>query len=234
MSKNLIIDYLSRIEKQLEELKGIGGKLKYDHVLNVSTIRQQKSKASAEISNDVVNIFGNKYIREDNRIIISAPEIILGNVDKNGNLIASDNNAKVIIRSNNISLEGVGKDESSIGNVTTRAQRISQIAVDPGIDGRENVVTSTSEIISLAKGIELRSDKGEHCIERDMNVPVQTGLHLYSPTDIEISSSSSYNKRKSELTSRRTLIEEDIKNMSEEVLNCDSSIATMMAKIRST
>lgn len=232
MSKNLIIDYLSRIESQIDELKGLAGKFDTDHVLNIGTIRQQKARTAAEISRDVVNISGSKYIRDENRIIISAPEIIIGNVDKNGNLIASDGSTRVVLRSNNVGLEGVGKDDGSIGSVTMRASRISQIAVDPGIDGMENVVAPTSEILSVAKGIELRSDWGNHCVERDLNVPVQKGLHLYSPSDIEIASSSSCRNRKTELASHQKVIAEGLKEISEQLADTDLSIALIMGKIR--
>ena len=45
------------------------------------------------------------YIRDDRRIILSAPEIIIGNVDKSG--VLCGNYSQVVIRGNNVELNGI-------------------------------------------------------------------------------------------------------------------------------
>ena len=87
-------------------------------------------------------------------MIISAPNIVIGNVDKNGDLL-SGGVGNVTIKGSNVALEGVGDG----GSVVTRASSIRQTAVDPGVDGVENVVRSTSEIVSQAGSIVLHSSE---------------------------------------------------------------------------
>lgn len=233
MSKNLIIDYLAGIEVQMNSLKKLLNGLNEDsHNLNFVNIRNQKAKMADFLNDEVVDISSSKYIRDENRIIISAPEIIIGNVDKNGNLIASDGTSKVVIRANQVGLEGVSKDDSLIGVVRTRAPRIHHVAVDPGIDGNENYVGSTSEILSYAKGIELRCEQNEFCPCQSMSESVENGIHLKSPTDIKIVSTSSCKERKSRLANRLKEIDDRIAELSKQLDDSDLSVTTIMNKIR--
>lgn len=89
--------------------------------------------------------FAGRYERDTNTLILSAPTVVIGNVDKNGNLM--EGNGKIILRSNDICLEGVGQTNGAAvtgGSVTTRARYINNVTVDPGIDGMENVAFSDS------------------------------------------------------------------------------------------
>ena len=96
-----------------------------------------------------------KFFRDDERIVISAPEIVIGNVDASGMLYGEG--GSIIIRGQNLGLEGVGE----YGNVKTRAAIISQTAIDPGPDGIEEVVRSNSSITSQARHITLESHEAE-------------------------------------------------------------------------
>lgn len=232
MSKNLIIDYLARIEVQMNSLKDLIGNLDMNHELNYEKIRHQKAQMAASLNNEVVDISSTKYIRDENRIIISAPEIIIGNVDKNGNLIASDGTSKVVIRANLVGLEGVSKDDSTIGVVRTRAPRIHHVAVDPGIDGSENYVGSTSEILSFAKGVEVRCEQNDYCPCQSMSEPVPNGIHLLSPTDINITSTTSCVERKSRLNLRLKEVDDRIASLSKQLNDSDLSVNAIMKKIR--
>lgn len=233
MSKNLIIDYLAGIEVQMNSLKELLDNLNVkNHKMNYDNIRDLKADIAKSLNEEVVDISSSKYIRDENRIIISAPEIIIGNVDKNGNLIASDGTSKVIIRANQVGLEGVSKDDSLIGVVRTRAPRIHHVAVDPGIDGNENYVGSTSEILSYAKGIELRCEQNEFCPCQSMSESVKNGIHLKSPTDINIDSTSSYKEKNSRLANRLMEIDDRIVSLSKQLSNSDMSVTTIMNKIR--
>lgn len=89
--------------------------------------------------------FVGKYERDTNTLILSAPNIVIGNVDKNGNLMEGDGN--VVIKGHNISLEGIGQttgESVTGGEITSRARYINNITVDPGIDGVENVAFGDS------------------------------------------------------------------------------------------
>ena len=128
-------DFQSSVEKDLKEIR--------KHKAEVQQIK-------AEILNELNR---GRYIRDDHRIVISAPEVIIGNVDKSGTLL-SEGGSSIILRGNQIGMDGVGDS----GSVTTRASSISQIAVDPGIDGNEAVVGQISEVISQARNITIQSN----------------------------------------------------------------------------
>lgn len=99
---------------------------------------------------------GSYYVRDRNRIILSAPEIILGNVDADG-VLYEGSASKIIVRGTEVDLQATGNG----GRVETRAASIRQIAEDPGTDGLEHVVGSLSEVISQARSIVIQSDDAQ-------------------------------------------------------------------------
>lgn len=104
--------------------------------------------------------FRGRYERDEDTIIISAPNIIIGNVDKQGNLL--DKQSRVIIRSNDIDLEGVGKSDGKIvsgGNVVTRARYVNVQTVDPGPDGRECVAFPDSTFSVQSASVSLMAEE---------------------------------------------------------------------------
>ena len=124
----------------------------------VEEMHQQKAEVQ-QIKTDIFNrLDRGAYYHDDERIVISAPEIVIGNVDKSGALNGGCVGT-VVIKGSDVSLEGVGET----GRIVSRAPIIHQKAVNPGIDGRENVVCDSSEIVSQACDIVLHSSdaKGE-------------------------------------------------------------------------
>ena len=124
----------------------------------VEEMHQQKAEVQ-QIKTDIFNrLDRGAYYHDDERIVISAPEIVIGNMDKSGALNGSYVGT-VVIKGSDVSLEGVGET----GRIVSRAPIIHQKAVNPGIDGRENVVCDSSEIVSQACDIVLHSSdaKGE-------------------------------------------------------------------------
>ena len=124
----------------------------------VEEMHQQKAEVQ-QIKTDIFNrLDRGAYYHDDERIVISAPEIVIGNVDKSGTLNGGCVGT-VVIKGSDVSLEGVGET----GRIMSRAPIIHQKAVNPGIDGRENVVCDSSEIVSQACDIVLHSSdaKGE-------------------------------------------------------------------------
>ena len=134
-------DFQKNVEKKLDEIRNCK-----------SEVQRMKDELKTQIG------LG-RYIRDDSRVIISAPEIIIGNVDRNG--VMCGNYSHVVIRGSNINLDGVGAGAGGVGSIVSRAASIRQIAVDPGIDGVENVVKDVSEIVSQAHGITLRADSAQ-------------------------------------------------------------------------
>lgn len=125
-------------------------KMAFDKEL--ADIRLAKQELFNEQSDKQQKLPG-KLIQDDTRIIISAPEIIIGNVNMGG-MLDSGGDSNLIIRGNHVFLEGVGNS----GQLSMRAPTISQIAEDPGIDGEEHVVCATSKIINQACEITLESN----------------------------------------------------------------------------
>ena len=141
--KKLLDTFQQCVEKDLEE------------------IHKQKAEVQ-EIKSDILSRLDNGiYYRNNNRILLSAPEIIIGNVDRSGDL--QGNIGHVIIKGSDVQFEGVG----DTGTIISRAPSIRQIAVNPGIDGLENVVCETSEIVSQAGSIAIHSSNATDAFSQD-------------------------------------------------------------------
>ena len=132
-------------EDQLKALKDAFEK-------ELAEVREAKNAVFAEKSDKLQKLPG-KFIQDDERIIISAPEIVIGNVNMGG-VLNPDGKGNLIIRGNNVYLEGVGDS----GKLAMRAPTISQTAEDPGIDGEEHVVCATSKIVNQAGEITIESN----------------------------------------------------------------------------
>ena len=131
------------------------------------------------------------YYRNDERIVISAPEIVIGNVDKSGALNGGETGT-VIIKGSDVALEGVG----DTGRIVSRAPIIHQKAVNPGIDGRENVVCGMSEIVSQACDIVLHSSDAK---DEFSQVPLHAGrggISLHADKRFNIEAAVSAERRK--------------------------------------
>lgn len=118
-----------------------------------------------DLRNDVYEMLAEgQYIRDNRRLILSAPEVIIGNVDKTGEIISDGNSSVVVVRGNRVSLQGTtpeGDDLGYMGTVETLAPRIINSAVDPGIDGNEGAVMPVSQVITQARNIVLHSSDGD-------------------------------------------------------------------------
>lgn len=135
-------EYLGRIENELAEVR----KAKYE----LYNMQRQLQEGS----------FRGRYERDEDTIIISAPNIIIGNVDKQGNLL--DKQSRVIIRSNGIDLEGVGTCDGGTvagGSVVTRARYVNVQTVDPGPDGRECVAFPDSTFSVQSASVSLLAEE---------------------------------------------------------------------------
>ena len=172
--KKLLEDFQKCVEKDLEE------------------IHQQKAEVQ-QIKSDIFDKMGDGlFYRDDNRIVISAPEIVIGNVDKSGDLQGF---GRVIIKGEEISQEGVGQH----GKVITRASSIRQIAVDPGIDGQENVVCDTSEIVSQATDIVLHSSDAKDAFSQAPSIAGKGGVRIHADNSLQLEAAVSADGRKQDI-----------------------------------
>ena len=174
--KKLLENFQSSVEKDLEE------------------IHQQKSEVQ-QIKADLIDrLEKGHYYRDDDTVIISAPNIVIGNVDKNGDLL-SGGVGNVIIKGSGVALEGVGDG----GRVVTRASSIRQTAVDPGVDGVENVVRSTSEIVSQAGSIVLHSSDAKDAFSMSPVPPINGGVTIHADQTLNLEAALSADGRKKQI-----------------------------------
>ncbi len=131
-------DFKASIDKELDEMRRCKAEM-----------QQVKQEITKQMESG-------HYVRDNDRIIISAPEIVIGNVLKDGSLIPNEPST-VIIRSNTIRQEGVGTTFGT-GSIINKATEIRNICVDAGIDGFENVVSEDSLFTVQAQGIALQSE----------------------------------------------------------------------------
>lgn len=177
-----------------------------------------------QIKEEMYNhIFSGCYMRDDGSIVISAPKIIIGNVDKSGEICGP---SEVIIRSNNIALQGVG----NTGKVETRANTIANIASDPGSDGREAVVHANSTFSCLAKNIALDSCKANGAFPR-YTASGTLGLSLHSDTEINIDASIGNKTLKKDLKTQIEALKSSITALETEVSSRQTSLNTYMASM---
>jgi hypothetical protein len=160
----------------------------------VEEMHQQKAEVQ-QIKTDIFNrLDRGAYYHDDERIVISAPEIVIGNVDKSGALNGGYVGT-VVIKGSDVSLEGVGET----GRIVSRAPIIHQKAVNPGIDGRENVVCDTSEIVSQACDIVLHSSDAK---DEFSQVPVHAGrggISLHADQRFNIEAAVTAERRKEQI-----------------------------------
>ena len=146
----------------LETLKAALDTYKTDQIqADLDNIQKRKDDVYDACTKALELSKAKRYIHDDNVLILSAPHIIIGNVDAMGNLISSDN--LIEIRSNTLSLHGVGPG----GIISTKAPTIEHIAVNPGSDGLTNTIEATSSIKlqSRGVGISATNDQGSFADE---------------------------------------------------------------------
>ena len=126
--------YADSVEKDLEEIRKCKAEM-----------QKMKLEMTAELQKG-------RYVRDDHRLVLSAPEIVIGNVDRNGTLFSGG--STIVVRGTDVGLQAAGEG----GVLELRAPGIRQIAEDPGVDGREHVVYNRSEVVNQARNIIIQSD----------------------------------------------------------------------------
>ena len=187
---------------------------------DLAEIREQKAEIQ-KLKTDIFNrLAQGKYVRDDRRLVLSAPEIIIGNVDASGMLYGDG--GSITIRGQRVATEGVGEN----GVVSNRAATISQIAVDPGPDGIEEVVRNRSVIVNQAKNITIQSNGAEKdgyfaCMPQTVGA---AGVRIHADQCVEIDAAAS-----SEVRSQQ--ISDQLKNLNSAVtgLTLDSTSAMTTA-----
>lgn len=191
--KTTLQDFKDSVEKDLDE------------------IRKQKAEIQ-QIKHDIFSrLAQGQYIHDDRRIVLSAPEIIIGNVDSTG-MLWSENGSTITIRGNGVNLEGSGEG----GYVKSRATSISQIAVDPGIDGEEDVVRPGSSVVSQARNIVIQSNDCDGCFSQLPTSLVGSGVSIHSDGQMAIDASRSVDVRGTAISDMLTALNSQKSTLSTE------------------
>jgi hypothetical protein len=200
--KQTLDDFRQSVQKDLEE------------------IHQQKVEIQQLKADIYSKIDGGQYYRDEKRIVISAPEIVIGNVDYSGDLLGCM--GKVVIKGSEVDLEGAGSN----GAIVSRAPSIRQIAVDPGTDGLENVVCETSEIVSQACDIVLQSDNATDAFSQTPVPAGRGGIRLHATTDMVIEAAVSAEKRQKDIEASIKQLESQIKEYEKDVESQKKNVET--------
>ena len=161
---------------------------------DLAEIRKCKAEMQ-QIKLDVVaELQKGRYVRDTQRLVLSAPEIIIGNVDRNGTLFAGG--SKVIVRGTQVGVEGAGEG----GRLELRAPSIREIAEDPGTDGREHVVGSLSEVVSQARNIIIQSDDAEGAFSAPTVPTGGSGVRIHADKTIDVHAAMTAESREGRLT----------------------------------
>ncbi len=207
--KNTLDDFKKSVTKDLDE------------------IRKQKEEVR-QLKDDIYSAISEGYfIRDDKRIVISAPEIVIGNVDRDGIMIA-DGGGRVILRSHNVDLEGVG----DAGAVRTRAASIRSIAANPGADGLEEVVGSISEVVSQGRQVVLDSVNALGVFPQSPRTAGIGGVRIHADGLLEIDASHSSEVLKQIMDDRINSLEDQKKAIESDVDNGIQSVKDLSKEIQ--
>ena len=196
---------------------------------DLAEIHQQKVEIQQMKSDLFKAMEGFKIYRDENRLILSAPEVVIGNVDESGDLIGGT--GKVIIKGDEVALDGVG----DTGHIVSRAPSIRQIAVNPGSDGIENVVCDTSEIVTQACSIVMEGSNATDAFTLGASSSGKGVISIHADNQLQIGASVSSKLRKEliessvgVLTSHISALEKAMATKKEEVDGMFESIKSML------
>ena len=216
MSDTIFTDWLSA-------LKNLQSSVSKD----LTEIRKQKAEIQ-QLKVDILNeVARGKYIRDSERIVLSAPEIVIGNVDADGMLFGEG--GSIVVRGQNLGLEGVGEQ----GTVQTRAAIISQTAIDPGPDGIEEVVRSNSVILNHARHITLESHEAEQdsYFSRSPLTVGASGVRIHADEALEIDASQSSDNRLAAIDSKLNDVKKQAMDLNMKAMTAMVNIAPIVGKM---
>lgn len=194
---------------------------------DLAEIRKQKAEIQ-ELRTEVLNkLATGKYIRDDQRLVLSAPEIIIGNVDATGMMYGE--NGSIVIRGQRVGLDGVGEN----GTVESRAATIAQTAVDPGPDGIEAVVHQRSAIVNQARHIALQSNDTEKdgFFSRVPQTTGASGVRIHADERIDIDASQSADLRSDAITNQLSQLTNDVATYTADSASAMTSITSLVTQM---
>lgn len=197
-------EILNELTKALNDLKG---SIKKD----LTEVYQQKAEVQALSEQIHHTVKSGKYLRDEERLILSAPEIIIGNVDHNGELIGGGGGSVVVMRGNTVSVEGAG----IAGSIVQRAPSIKSIAVDPGPEGMSAIVGGVSEIVSQARSVTLLSHDDEGSFVRQPSAH-GIGISIEADTQVNVNATPSCKLLLADIENQLTAVNKSADNLAKE------------------
>jgi len=194
---------------------------------DLSEIRRQKAEIQ-QLKADILNeVARGRFIRDNERLVLSAPEIVIGNVDASG-LLYGDGGT-IVIRGQKLAMEGVGEH----GSIETRAPLIAQTAVDPGPDGIEEVVRSQSAIVSQARHITLQSNEAQTdgYFSRPATTAGASGVRIHADEQIDIDASKSVKGRKEAIENSLDAVKQEAQNLNSDAMTAMMNVTGIVAKM---
>lgn len=187
-------------------------KYRDDMEKELETVRLHKKEVQ-NIRQEIYDRYENGYfLRDDKRIVISAPEIIIGNVNKSGQLL--DSTSTVVIRSSGIDIQGVG----DVGYIRNKATFIEQRAVDSGCDGLEEVVHDNASVMTQARSILLDSNDSTEVYTRDISQKkMTTGIAIHTDTVLDIDASVSRHEWTKAIEDKVKALNDNLSTLKKEV-----------------
>ena len=194
---------------------------------DLSEIRRQKAEIQ-QLKADILNeVARGRFIRDNERLVLSAPEIVIGNVDASGMLYGDG--GTIVIRGQRLAMEGVGEH----GSVETRAPLIAQTAVDPGPDGIEEVVRGQSAIVSQARHITLQSNEAQTdgYFSRPATTAGASGVRIHADEQIDIDASKSVENRKEAIENSLSAVKQEAQSLNSDAVSAMMSITGIVANM---
>ena len=181
-----------------------------------------------QVKSDIMNQLNEgQYLWDKKRIVISAPEIIIGNVDRNGDLKGGGH---VRICGTGIDVDGVGAG----GSVNITAPSISEVAANAGVDGIAQIVESTSSITQVARNIVFDSQSPTVSEGRGatfLETPSAPGITLHADTAIDVKAAKSKKQRDEAIEickSKLTTMQQQLKG---EIVDVENSLNPLVTEI---
>ena len=134
-----------------------------------------------------------RYVRDDHRLVLSAPEIVIGNVDRDGTLFPGG--STIVVRGTDVGVQAAGEG----GQLEMRAAGIRQIAEDPGVDGYEHVVYNHSEVVSQARNIIIQSDEATGAFFAPTLPTGGSGVRIHADQKVDIEAAMTAESREKQL-----------------------------------
>ena len=223
-----IAENFEKWQSELEELQK-SVKKDLEEIRHCKTEVQSMKNNLTDTLGELKELSSGKYIRDEHRIILSAPEIIIGNVDKDGVLYNMPSH--IVVRGNDVNLEASGLGGLLGGSVTTRAAQIRNIAEDPGKDGNEHAVLPFSEVVSQARSVSLISEDAKGVFTRPASAAI-TGIELDSETGIAMSATISNANKKSILKGKAKQLDSQIKDLESKAKSLKSEVESNMKGLK--